>query len=56
MPLLYRWNEDGGLWGIWEVTETPEELEGIRIMSVGGLIADIDFRIKWCVVLYQVNF
>lgn len=29
MPLLYRWNEDGGLWGIWEVTETPEELEGM---------------------------
>lgn len=26
MPLLKIWNEDNGLWGIWHVTETPEEL------------------------------
>lgn len=26
MPLLKTWEEDNGQWGIWHVTETPEEL------------------------------
>ncbi len=26
MPLLQRWNNEGGTWGVWRVTETAEEL------------------------------
>ena len=27
MPLFNKWKEDGATWGIWHVTETPEELQ-----------------------------
>lgn len=29
MPLFGRWSEEGGLWGIWKVTETAGELENM---------------------------
>ena len=29
MPLLKQWKEGGALWGIWKVTESPMELEGM---------------------------
>lgn len=29
MPLLNRWVRDGGLWGLWKVTETEEELSAL---------------------------
>ncbi|WP_300728552.1 4'-phosphopantetheinyl transferase superfamily protein [uncultured Bacteroides sp.] len=31
MPLLNRWNEDGGIFGIWQIMETPEELRHLLI-------------------------
>ena len=27
MPLFNKWKEDGATWGIWHVTETPQELQ-----------------------------
>lgn len=29
MPLLQKWEAEGGTWGVWKVTETAEELESI---------------------------
>lgn len=38
MPLLRRWEKDGGLWGIWHVTETEEGL--MALLADKSLFAD----------------